>query len=60
VTTFHSDASGHFESRLAPGTYVIVPATDAPIIAPSSQAKQVDVGSRGLTTVILEFDTGIR
>jgi hypothetical protein len=60
VTTFHSDAGGHFETRIAPGTYVVVPAPDAPIISPSSQAKQVEVGSSGLTTVVLQFDTGIR
>jgi hypothetical protein len=60
VTTFHSDANGHFESRLAPGRYVIVPAPDAPIISPSSQVKQVEVGASGLTTVVLNFDTGIR
>lgn len=60
VTTFHSDANGHFESRIAPGTYVVVPATDAPIISPSSQVKQVEVASKGLTTVVLQFDTGIR
>ena len=60
MTTFRSDASGHFETRIAPGTYVVVPAADAPIISPSSQARQVEVGSSGLTTVILQFDTGIR
>jgi hypothetical protein len=60
VTTFHSDASGHFEVRIAPGTYLVVPAADAPIISPSSQAKQVEVGSSGLTSAVLHFDTGIR
>ncbi len=60
VTTFHSDANGHFESRIAPGTYLVVPAADAPVISPASQAKQVEVGSSGLTTVALRFDTGIR
>jgi hypothetical protein len=60
MTTFRSDANGHFESRLAPGTYLVAPAPDAPIISPSSQTKQVEVGSSGLTTVTLQFDTGIR
>ena len=60
VTTFHSDSAGHFESRLAPGTYLVVPAPDAPIISPSSQGKQIEVESSGLTSVVLHFDTGIR
>jgi hypothetical protein len=27
---------------------------------PRAQAKEVEVGSSGLTTVLLQFDTGIR
>jgi hypothetical protein len=60
IATFRSDAQGHFEVRLPAGTYLIVPGPDAPIISPSGQAKQVVVGSDGLTQVHLEFDTGIR
>ena len=60
VLTFRSDASGRFEVRLAPGTYVVVPDPDAPIISPGSQTKQVVVGTAGLTHVQLEFDTGLR
>jgi len=60
VATFHSDSQGHFEVRLASGLYVVVPSPDAPIISPSAQAKEVSVGSNGLTTVLLHFDTGIR
>jgi hypothetical protein len=60
VLTFRSDASGRFEVPLAPGTYVVVPDPDAPIISPGSQAKQVVVGTAGLTHVQLEFDTGLR
>jgi hypothetical protein len=60
ITTFRSDAQGHFQVHLPAGTYLIVPGPDAPIISPSSQAKQVVVGSEGLTQVQLEFDTGIR
>jgi hypothetical protein len=60
VASFLSDSQGHFESRLLPGTYVVVPGSDAPIISPTAQAKQVEVGSNGLTTVLLQFDTGIR
>ena len=60
VATFRSDSQGHFEVRLAPGTYAVVPGPDAPIISPRAQVKEVVVGSNGLTTVLLHFDTGIR
>jgi len=60
VAQFRSDAAGAFTVWLAPGTYRIIPDADAPLLAPSSQAKAVDVGSFGLTSVRLEFDTGIR
>jgi hypothetical protein len=60
VAAFKSDPQGHFEVRLAPGTYVIIPAADAPIISPSAQSKQLTVGTAGLTTIELHFDTGIR
>ena len=60
VATFHSDSLGHFDVRLAGGTYVVVPSSDAPIISPTAQAKDVVVGPIGLTTVLLHFDTGIR
>jgi hypothetical protein len=60
VATFRSDSQGHFEVRLARGMYVVVPGPDAPIILPRTQAKEVEVGSNGPTTVLLHFDTGIR
>jgi len=60
VASFRSDAQGHFEARLPPGSYVVVPGPDAPIISPKTQTKEVQVGSTGLTTVLLQFDTGIR
>lgn len=60
VTTFRSDTQGRFETRIPPGNYVVVPAPDAPIISPASQAKQVEVAAGGLTNVVLQFDTGIR
>jgi hypothetical protein len=60
ITSFRSDAQGHFEVHLPPGTYLIIPGPDAPIISPSGQAKQVVVGPEGLTQVQLQFDTGIR
>ncbi len=61
VAQFQSDMSGQFTVFLPPGVYTVIPNTDAPIIAPSSQAKQVTVENTGtLTTVRLTFDTGIR
>jgi hypothetical protein len=60
VNHFRSDADGRFIVMLASGRYRIVPAAGAPILAPQSQAKTVDVLPVGLTEVRLEFDTGIR
>jgi hypothetical protein len=60
VATFSSDAQGHFTVRLAPGTYVLVPAADAPLMNASAQTKTVEVLAEGLTSVQLNFDTGIR
>ena len=60
VATFRSDADGHFEVGLAPGDYTIVADADAPIISPGSQVKPVTVLQYGVTTVHLDFDTGIR
>jgi hypothetical protein len=45
---------------LPPGPYLIQPAADAPIISPQQQSKAAVVGESGLTSVHLEFDTGIR
>ena len=60
IAAFRSDSDGHFRVPLASGSYVVVPDPDAPIMAPSSQSKQVTVDSNGPTTVLLRFDTGIR
>jgi len=60
IASFRSDSQGHFESRLPPGRYLVVPGSDAPIMSPRTQARDVEVGPTGLTTVLLQFDTGIR
>lgn len=60
VAAFRSDAQGHFQVHLPPGTYLIIPDADAPILSPSAQAKPAVVGPDGLTDIRLEFDTGIR
>jgi hypothetical protein len=59
IASFHSDSAGRFTVMLNPGTYFVVP-TDATLLGPSGQAKTVTVGSPGLTSLNLEFDTGIR
>jgi hypothetical protein len=61
VAQFQSDAAGQFTVYLKPGTYMVVPAADAPIIGASLQRKSVTVGDNGMLTVVrLTFDTGIR
>lgn len=61
VTQFQSDSAGQFTVSLAPGPYIVVPNSDAPVISPSSQAKSVTVADNGMLTVVrLTFDTGIR
>lgn len=60
VSSFRSDDQGRFGVRLEPGTYRLIPASDAPIIDPESQIKIAVVGPSHITIVELEFDTGIR
>jgi hypothetical protein len=60
VAHFRSDSDGHFAVTLAPATYHVTPDPDAPLIAPTSQIKTVTVLDSPVTTVTLDFDTGIR
>ena len=60
VSRFRSDQDGRFTVMLEPGAYRVVPAANAPIIFPASQAKTVNVLAGGLTEIRLSFDTGIR
>ena len=60
VSGFRSDQDGRFTVTLEPGQYRVVPAANAPIISPASQAKTVNVLASGLTEVHWSFDTGIR
>ena len=60
VAQFQSDNNGRFTVSLSPGTYQVTPNADAPLLAPATQVKTVTVMDSGLTTVNLEFDTGIR
>lgn len=58
--TFSSDPEGKFLVYLKPGLYTLIPGKDAPIISPESQSKEVEVLAGQLTSVTLNFDTGIR
>jgi len=60
VSRFRSEQDGRFTVMLEPGQYRVVPAANAPIIFPASQAKIVNVLASGLTEIQLTFDTGIR
>jgi hypothetical protein len=61
VAQFQSDSAGQFTVFLDPGAYTVTPRADAPLMAPTLQAKSVVVGDTGLLTVVrLNFDTGIR
>ena len=60
IGQFRSDTEGRFTVWLSHGAYTVVPDADAPLMAPTFQARSVEVGGTGLTIVRLEFDTGIR
>jgi len=60
VAQFRSDNNGHFTVSLSPGMYQVTPDANAPLLAPATQVKTVTVLDSGLTTVTLDFDTGIR
>ncbi len=60
VTQFRSDTDGRFAIALPAGTYAIVPDASAPLMAPTSQTRTVEVQSHTVTQVQLDFDTGIR
>ena len=60
ITTFRSDANGRFDLRLAPGTYLIIPSPNAPILFPQNQARQIVVAESDTVNLRLEFDTGMR
>ena len=60
VTRFQTDEDGLFEVALRPGVYTLVPDESAPILQPHLQRQTVTVQPDQITTVILNFDTGIR
>jgi hypothetical protein len=58
VARFRSDTAGAFFVRLPAGTYTIIPDSSAPVVP--GQVKTVTVKAQSLTSVVLDFDTGIR
>jgi hypothetical protein len=60
ILRFRSDADGRFSIQLTPGSYVVVPDADAPIIAPQQQVQSITVSPGTSATIELSFDTGIR
>jgi hypothetical protein len=58
VTTFESDAQGHFRVALAPGTYILQP--ESPGALPHAPEQTVVVTSEGYTAVTIIYDSGIR
>lgn len=57
LATFSSDASGHFQITLSPGSYLIEPVVP---IGMGKQTQSAVVVPGGMTEVTLTFDTGIR
>lgn len=55
VATFNSDWDGWFNVALAPGHYVIIPDSSAPIWDPQKQAQQVTVVAGKFSQVTLRF-----
>jgi hypothetical protein len=58
VTTFTSDSAGRFTVHLPPGRYTVGPGPRVGIML-RRQIHEVTVGPKGLTSVQLEFDSGI-
>lgn len=58
VTTFQSDAQGHFRVALAPGTYILQP--ESPGALPHAPEQTVVVINEGYTAVTIIYDSGIR
>ncbi len=60
VRIFNTDENGEFSILLPPGTYHIIPDESAPIMMPQVQSKEVVVYEDSITSIVLDFDTGIR
>ena len=60
IAHFTTDENGEFNILLPPGIYQITPDETAPIIMPQAQSKEVVVFEDSITSIVLDFDTGIR
>lgn len=60
VLTFRTDAVGRFSIALAPGSYLVIPSTDAPITGAGTVSQPLNVVAPETRGVTLQFDTGIR
>lgn len=60
VATTKSDASGHFQVSLAPGTYTANATNINGALHPIAQPVQVTVKAGVFTDVMISFDSGIR
>lgn len=56
-----ADSEGRFQLTLKPGTYLLVPLAPNPsAILPRGETQTVTVRKKKLTTVVVNYDTGIR
>ena len=60
VTSFQTDAQGHFRVPLAPGTYTIHPEPPASGPLPRAKDQRVTVTAGQFAPVSIRYDTGIR
>ncbi len=60
IRSFRTDAAGHFSISLAPGSYQVIPAANAPIIGAGTVSQPLTVVAPETRGVTLQFDTGIR
>jgi len=60
VSFFNTDENGEFIILLPPGVYQITPDETAPLMMPELQSREVVVYVDSITSIVLDFDTGIR
>lgn len=58
VTQVQTDAEGHFQVTLEPGTYILRP--ESPRLLPHSKEQTIIVTSKQLTPVRINYDSGLR
>jgi hypothetical protein len=60
VLRFASDAQGRFKVSARPGTYTLVPQTPGGAMLPRASARDVTLQDGVTTSVVVQYDTGIR